>query len=59
MQPEGDGEESGLLETVVNGEIPVFFRYMAEVLLVWRKTLSNQSIIFSCFRELFKIRSNN
>ena len=27
-QPEGDGEESGHLETEVNGEIHVFFRYM-------------------------------
>ena len=31
MQPEGDGEESGPLETEVNGELHVFFRrYMAE-----------------------------
>ena len=25
MQPEGDGEESGPLETEVNGELHVFF----------------------------------
>ena len=59
-QPEGGGEDSGDLETVLNGEIHgFFFRYLAEVLLIWGKTQSNQSVIFSCFRELFKIRSNN
>ena len=32
-----------------------FFCYMAEVLMIWRKTLSNQSVIFSCFREVLKL----
>ena len=32
VQPEGDGEESGRLETEVNGELHVFFRrYVAEI----------------------------
>ena len=28
---------------------------MAEILLIWGKTLSNQSIIFSCFKEVLKL----
>ena len=50
MQPEGGEEELGHLETEVNGEFHGFFiRFycMADILLIWGKTLSNLSVIFS------------
>ena len=58
VQPEGDGQESGHLETEVNGELHGFFfrRYMAEMFCSHGVELFPTNESYFIFTEFYRIK---